>query len=572
MATTPGSAPGSNGSSAVMPEDDLSSSQALVVDGNPTSRSILVAQLRDLGVGTVVQASRLVDARRQLEHRCFDVVLCENHFAHDTSTGQDLLDDLRRNQLLPFSTVFIMVTGEATYAKVAEAAESALDGYLLKPHKATHLGERLHQARVRKISLKAIFEAIDAEDFERAAVLCMERFASKGLFWLYAARVGAELLMRIGRHSDAQALYESVVEAKTLPWAKLGVARSQLDSGQVNAATTTLESLINSDAAYADAYDVLGRAQFEAGKFDRALATYRMASNLTPASISRLQNLGMISFYSGDRVEAEKVLDRTTRLGLESKMFDCQTLVLLAFARVEANDRKALQRCCDDFARLLERHAGNKRFLRLSSIVSCLALIQDHQFAQAVDSVRLMAKTVNEVDFDFEAAANLLALLSVLALRAIQLDEVHEVVNTIGMRFCTGRAITELLIGSCGAHPPYADQVRACQAQVLKLTESAMTLSMDGNPKGSVEFLVQHGAATGNAKLIETAHLVLNRYLEKIDDAPALVEAVQSLRRLYCAAGSQPALGGQKRQSGALSLRSDARGALKPNPNLNIAT
>ena len=57
------------------------------------------------------------------------MVLCQHHFANEASSGQDLLDDLRRNQLLLFSTVFIMVTGEATYAKVAEAAESALDGY-----------------------------------------------------------------------------------------------------------------------------------------------------------------------------------------------------------------------------------------------------------------------------------------------------------------------------------------------------------------------------------------------------------------------------------------------------------
>src|SRR5450830_1810805 len=150
------------------PEDDLSASSALVIESNPTSRSILVAQLRDFGMGNVVQCARLADARRQLEFRTFDVVLCEHHFANEATSGQDLLDDLRRNQLLPFSTVFIMVTGEATYAKVAEDAESALDGYLLKPHKATHLGERLRQARIRKISLQEIFSAGEAEDFERA--------------------------------------------------------------------------------------------------------------------------------------------------------------------------------------------------------------------------------------------------------------------------------------------------------------------------------------------------------------------------------------------------------------------
>jgi CheY-like chemotaxis protein len=117
-------------------EDDFSSCSALVVDGNPTSRSILVSQLREFGVGSVIQSARTSDARRQLEFRAFDFVLCELHFPEETNSGQDLLDDLRRNQLLPYSTIFIMVTGEATYAKVAEAAESALDGYLLKPHKA----------------------------------------------------------------------------------------------------------------------------------------------------------------------------------------------------------------------------------------------------------------------------------------------------------------------------------------------------------------------------------------------------------------------------------------------------
>ena len=54
---------------------------------------------------------------------------------------------------------------------MAEAAESALDGYMLKPHKATQLGERLVAARVRKVSLQGIFTAIEEENFEEAARL-----------------------------------------------------------------------------------------------------------------------------------------------------------------------------------------------------------------------------------------------------------------------------------------------------------------------------------------------------------------------------------------------------------------
>ncbi|WP_114969062.1 response regulator [Rhodoferax ferrireducens] len=547
-----------------LPEDDLSASSALIIESNPTSRSILVAQLRDFGMGTVVQCARLADARRQLEFRTFDVVLCEHHFANEVMSGQDLLDDLRRNQLLPFSTVFIMVTAEATYAKVAEAAESALDGYLLKPHKAVHLGERLRQARIRKISLAEIFAAIEAEDFDTAANLCLHRFETRGLFWLYAARVGAELLLRTGKCAQAQVLYEAVVAAKTLPWAKLGVARSLLDEGQTAKAASTLENLISEDPSYADAYDVMGRAQFELGKFDKALATYKMASELTPASISRLQNLGMMTYYAGDRKEAEAILDRTTRLGLDSKMFDCQTLVLLAFARLESGDRKGLQRCRDDFVRLIERNPKSVRHQRLAGIVDALSSIQLHQFAQALDAVRAMTKAVTSPDFDFEAASNLLALMAQLANKAIQLNEVEAVVDTLGMRFCISRPLSELLAAAAAVHEPYATRVREAHTQILKLAEHAMLLSMEGDPKAAVKNLIFHGNATLNGKLIETAYLVLHRYSEKISDAAALTEIVQDLRSRFCTLNSKPALGEQKRQAGGLTLRTGGAPAKVP--------
>ena len=202
---------------------DSAECRALVVDGNPTSRSILSSQLREFGVGTVVQCGRIHDARKKLELRPFDVVLCEHRFdAEDASyTAQNLLDDLRRSQLLPFSTVFIVVTGEASYTMVADAAESALDSYLLKPHTATALGERLTQARRRKKILGDIFSAIEAQDYDQATRLCLQRFAGRSAYWLYAARIGSELLLRQGRHDEARQLCEAVLESGSVPWARL---------------------------------------------------------------------------------------------------------------------------------------------------------------------------------------------------------------------------------------------------------------------------------------------------------------------------------------------------------------
>jgi predicted Zn-dependent protease len=536
-------------------EIDFSHCSALVVDPNPTTRSILVSQLREYGVGTVLQTARAADARRHLEYRVFDFVLCEQYFDDEAISGPDLLDDLRRNHLLPYAAIFILITAEATYAKVAEAAESALDGYLLKPHRAVDLFERVQQARLRKIELQDIFGAIDTEDFELAAQLCLQRFESRSLYWLYAARVGAELLLRLGRCAEAQTLYQAVVAAKTLPWARLGIARAQLDAGQITQATSTLERLIDADPTFVDAYDVMGRAYIELGRFDRALETFKMAAALTPASISRMQNLAMMSYYAGDRKDADKLLERTTRMGLESKLFDSQSLVLLAFTRLEQRDRKGVQRCQDDFVRLLERNPDNARQQRLAGIVSVLNHLAHQEFEPAAQAVRAMAGAVSQPDFDFESAANVLALLCQLAHKAIGLNEWDGVVETIGMRFCSNRSLAELLAASTASYPPYAERVRGCQDRVLAVAEAAVTQSMNGDPTAAIHALIDKGQATLNARLIENATQLLQKHATKVQGAEALALQLHTLRQRCGAGNVKASLGQHGRQAGSLAIR-----------------
>lgn len=542
-----------------LPTHDFRDASALVVDGNPQSRSILVSQLRDFGLGTITQCARLVDARTKLEFAAFDLVICEQYFERETITGQDFLDDLRRNQMLPFYTVFVMITSESSYSKVAEAAESALDAYLLKPHTAAGLAERIGLARDRKLSLKEVFTAIEAERFEEAAELCKQRFESRKPYWLYAARIGAELMLRSGNLAAALAMYEAVVAAKTLPWAKLGVARTHIESGFPQRAITTLESLIETEPGFTDAYDVMGRAQFELGQFDQALNTFRMSTKLTPSSINRLMKHGMMAYYAGDKEEGITLLDRAARIGLESKLFDPQAIVLLAFARLDDNDNRGLMRCHDQLVHLQERQPENPRLARLLEVVEALVAIQSFQTAKALEEVRRLAKTIHKPEFDFESASNLLALMTRLALRSIQLYEVDAAVDTMGLRFCTSRALTELLSCAGAGRTDFVHRIRNAHVEVLKLTEQAMTLSLKGNPQGAVEKLIEQGAQTLNAKIIESAHLVLHRYESRIPNCVELQKQAQALREKYRTTDIHAGLGEQAhtgRAAGGMSLPS----------------
>jgi CheY-like chemotaxis protein len=549
--------------------EDVSNTMALVIESNPGMRSVLAAQLRDYGVKRVVLCARIADAREHLENRKFDFVLCEQYFREANESGQEFLDDLRRNQLLPFSTVFLMITGEATYSKVAEAAESALDGYLLKPHKASQLYERLQSARVRKVALQDIFTALEADDYKRAASLCLARFKSKAPYWLYAARIGAELLLRVERPEEAKMMYEAVIAAKAVPWAKLGVARSMLDSGKTTAAVTTLANMIAQDPSYVDAYDVMGRAQFELGKIDEALATYKQASQLTPGSIGRLQSVGIMSFYAGDIAGAEAALRRTCIMGIESKLFDFQSLALLAFVQFDRKDVKGVQRCVNDFDRAREKFPDSERIRRLSGVAETLLAMQQGKTAAALASVRDLIKGMRNPDFDFESASNLVTLMSLMAKRSIQLDEVEEAIDSLGLRFCSNKSMSELLAGAANAFPQYAQSIRGSSAKLVKYAEYAMTLSMNGDPRAATKELIAKAHETLNVKLIDSAEMVIKRYSEKMDDISDLQASIQSWRSQYAASAAPVSAEGAHRKAGAMSLR--VGGTAKKNP-LAVAT
>jgi hypothetical protein len=168
---------------------------------------------------------------------------------------------------------------------------------------------------------------------------------------------------------------------------------------------------------------------------------------------------------------------------------------------------------------------------------------------------------VKNPEFDFESASNLIALMAQLANKAIQLDDVESVVETVGLRFCNNRSLTELLAASAMAHEPYVERLRACQAKVLEFAEVAMALSMGGNPTAAVKNLILHGKDTLNARLIDNAHQVLQKHEAKIEDVATLSAEVQMLRTKNGTNSSKPSLGEQKRQAGGLALRTGTRPA-----------
>jgi tetratricopeptide (TPR) repeat protein len=449
-----------------------------------------------------------------------------------------------------------MITPQATYATVAEAAEAALDSLMVKPFSANTLFERLKESRQRKRVLKDIFEAMEEKNYELAAEFCLQRFNQRQLYWLYAARIGAELLLMLKRNDEAKALYDAVVAAKTMPWAKLGVARVQLAQGEVVQARRTLEALIDEAPTFADSYDVLGKVHIEQGNLAEALETYRSAAERTPGCVLRLQHAGTLSFYTGDVAAAKDLLERTWQLGHKSRLFDVLSMMLLALLRFDANDTKGLEGAHDVLVSFSDRYPQSVRLRRMAQLVDVLVRLNRGRLEEAVTLLRRETVGLNESNFDMESATNATSVWSRLVRYGTGTNEIDTILGQIARRFAVSRATCEVLVSAARMHPDASEVIRNAYTQVTKLAEQAMNLSMQGQPKKAVEALLQQGGSSRNAKLIELAGLVASRHQERIEGVQELLETAETLSNLYCSPATHIAgVRRSSRSAGGLVIR-----------------
>lgn len=487
-------------------------------------RGVASNQLRDAGVGQVTAVARLRDARMALERQHFDVVLCSREVEGEAESGQDLLDELRRERLLPHSTVFLMVTRQAAYHQVVEAGEAALDGLLLWPYTGALLQQRLQEARHRKRELAQLLKALDAGARERAFALALQRFQQGAPYAQWCGRLAAELLLDLQRPQDAQRLFEKLYTARPQPWARLGQARALAAGGDLGQARRLLEQLLAQEPGLADAHDLHGRLLLEQGDFEAALAAYRSAAERTPGCLLRAQHAGALAFYQGHKDEARRWLERCLRLGVQSRLFDALSLLLLALLHFDdAGTAARAERIAplrQHLQRYQQRHPESLRLQRLlaaaDALLALAAAQPDAASAAAHAHARLAEQGLQVLadDFDFEAANIWLALWARLP-APWRSDPVHaQTLQTLGRRFCGARATTEALCGAAERQQPALDVIHATHAEVQALAEQAMSLSLRQQAEQAAAQLLQAGLQTRNPKLLELATALVRRQAE----------------------------------------------------------
>ena len=118
----------------------------LIVDDFPTMRRIIKNLLSDLGFANVAEADDGATALPMLQKGDFDYLITDWNMPK--MKGIDLLKAVRADSRLSKLPV-LLVTAEAKRDQIVEAAQSGVNGYIIKPFTAETLKEKLEKTMQR---------------------------------------------------------------------------------------------------------------------------------------------------------------------------------------------------------------------------------------------------------------------------------------------------------------------------------------------------------------------------------------------------------------------------------------
>ena len=296
---------------------NLKNKYILIVDDFAGMRTMLRNMLSPYRPEHISEANSGEEALSAIREHDFDIILCDYNLGPGKD-GQQILEEIKERELLPYSSIYIMTTAENTSEMVMGAVEYSPDDYLSKPFTKEVLISRLKKLLKRKSSLKKISNATQQRDYESAITFCDEQLSGTPNNRFELLKIKAELLLRINDYDAVEKLVKPVLEEREIPWALLYLGQAHYYRGNYDEAKFIFEDLIEDYPNYLFSHDWLAKLHRTQKNYNEAQKILEKATIKSPKAIKRQQLLAEVSFENEDLDTSEKSYKRVTRTGKNS--------------------------------------------------------------------------------------------------------------------------------------------------------------------------------------------------------------------------------------------------------------
>ena len=498
----------------------------LVVDDFPGMRSMLRGMLSAYGADDISDATNGEQAVKRMLDQTFDIVLCDYNLG-EGKDGQQVLEEAKERELLPYSSIFIMTTAENSMEMVMGAAEYQPDDYLSKPFTKQVLQTRLKRLLARKSSLRKIASAMQRRDYTHALGLCEKQLALQPGNRFELLKLQGELSIKAQRFDAAAAAYAEVMRERELPWAKLGYGEALYHRERYEEARDTFEELIKAHPNYVFAYDWLARVYEKLDDLQKAQELLVEATEKSPKALLRQRALAEISQQNEDLDTAEAAYRRVMRLGKHSCYKSPTDYASLSRVYLQqSNDAEAAK----TLSSMKKEFRGSGAGDRLHALVLEASLYRD--MGQEDEARGSVAEAMKLFRDDPAALATPLAMDLARVCYGLALNEEgDEVVRHIVRNNHDDQDILEQvqrMMEGCGIGASASELIAATRDEVVALNNRGVELATQGALQDSIKLFAQ--AAEGmpeNLVINLNAAQSLIMFMQRYGAVPEFLEQTQ---------------------------------------------
>ncbi len=291
--------------------------RCLVVDDLTEVRASYKRMLRSFGVKNLDTAATADQTMDLCQNHDYGMIICDYNL-DDSRDGQQILEELRHINMLKYTTLFIIITAETSREMVLGAIENQPDDYITKPISQKLMRTRLDRALLKHEELYSIKYSMDAKNYVKALKLCDNKIQAKHKYAVDCLRYKAQVYWLMGKPEEAQKIYEAVLKQKDYVWAKLGLARALMATGDLLPIKSLLDEILAKDHRYIEAHDLLSEYYEKTNQFDKAQAATEKATELSPKSITRHRRLAKLAEVNDDSPACLKAYEESIRWNYNS--------------------------------------------------------------------------------------------------------------------------------------------------------------------------------------------------------------------------------------------------------------
>jgi DNA-binding NarL/FixJ family response regulator len=528
--------------------NELDGLTALIIEPHQGMRASIHNMLNLCGLTKVDHAGGAGAAIKHVSLKAFDLILCE----YDLDGGQDgqqLLEDLRHHKLISLSTMFFMVTAEGNYGKVISAAELTPTDYILKPFTADRLLERIARALEKRNAFMPVYQLMESGNQRDAIGACVDGMKAHPRYAIDFLRLRAELHMFLGEPAEAEPIYQQLIEAKQIAWARLGLAKTLFMRERYAEAQEVLEALVESNKKFVDAYDWLAKTLAAIGELERSQTVLTEAVAVSPHAVRRLRKLGELALETGDTDTAEKVLKQVVSKAKYSEFRDPEDHVKLVQTLVRKGDPVQAAAVIRDLDKSM---AGQKNTSACSAISSALVheyTGNDVRLAESLSAALAACRdsTGLSADVKMELARNCLQNNMEEGAAEVMRDVMRNASSPAAMAKAMG------VFEKAGRADLATTVSQESRQAVAELVAAGASKAKEGDYKGAVALMVEAvNKLPDNPQVVFNAAVAVLKCLENMGWDERLghyvITLIDSVRRLDPVNPKLPALAGLHQQ------------------------